>query len=265
MYLSLEDFGRELLDKNDLDPVYNVLYGAKLERPQLRRWLLAYWCCYSAGEASWISGQLDFWSRMREMAFNKTEAPTGGRWPRGRERRHFRGDKAVEAIDWLARRYPNPEDVVQHLEIPGAFQVISRRVQEWPMFGPWIAFKVGDMMERVLGVNVDFSGSDVFFFKSPREAAELWYSIQSGLENSKHAIPEACSFLASYFGDRLAPPSYNRRLNFQEYETILCKWGSHMTGHYPIGIDTRELREALHPWAGVSRTALSLYKELAHD
>ena len=37
-------------------------------------------------------------------------------------------------------------------------------------------------------------------------------------------------------------------MNVQEVETILCKWKSHMGGHYPLGNDLHEIREGMTPW-----------------
>jgi len=68
-------------------------------------------------------------------------------------------------------------------------------------------------------------------------------------------VMEACVHLQKVFGERLAPPRFERKIELNEIETILCKWGSHMNWHYPVGIDTVELVESLSPWAGVSRTA----------
>jgi hypothetical protein len=46
--MSLEDFGKALLDTRDLDSVYVVLWrayrGLDMTWPTLRKWLLAYWC-----------------------------------------------------------------------------------------------------------------------------------------------------------------------------------------------------------------------------
>lgn len=255
--LSLEEFGQKLIEANDLDPIYTMLHRGKLDQNQLRRWCLAYWCFYSAGVVSWISERkdADFWSVMMEAAINMTPSPIGERWPRGRERRHFRGDKCVDAIHTLARRYPQPEDAVASLEQPGSYARVQDKVMKWPLFGPWIAFKVGDMLDRVLGVPIDFTGSDIFFFDSPRIAAEEWV----GGYNKIGAAGKAVVHLEKHLGHMDAPPRFERKLNLQEYETVLCKWHSHMTGFYPIGIDTHELHEALLPWSDSSLTA----KELA--
>ena len=269
--MSLDEFGFALLAEHDLDPVYDVLYYAQLEPDLLRRWLLAYWCCYNAGESSWLSEQGDFWEQMAEMAANETPAPIGGRWPRGTERRYFRGQKAVDAIQVLSKRFPQPELAVVLLEKSGSYTNVQKEIlsvddsgqKRWPMFGPWIAFKVGDMLERVLDVTIDFTGSDVFFFDSPRKAAEEWMATERpdlwDRLTRQEIITKAIDFLSSKFGDKLAPPSENRFMGLQEYETILCKWGSHMHSHYPICKDIIELREVLHQWSSVSSTAEKLH------
>ena len=249
--LSLEEFGRQVLAADDLDPVYNAFHRADLPEDQARRFLLAYWCFYNMGFAGWCSeaeGEA-FWNRMRIAAINETNCPAGGRWPRGRERRHFRGSKCVGAIDWLQHEFPRPEQACYWLEVPGSFLAVRDKVTQWPLFGPWIAFKIGDMLERCMAVPVDFSTSDIFMFDSPKKAAELW----SGKTGSP-AIQEALGFLQVHFGNLVAPGGPRRLMGLQEYETILCKWGSHMTGHYPVGIDTRELRHALKAWEGISDT-----------
>lgn len=269
--MSLESFGAQLLETEDLDPIYVVLHRANLNRDQLRRWLLAYWCFYHAGVASWLSERPTsdrYWAAMLQAAYNDIPSPAGGRWPRGRERRHFRGDKAANAVARLAAWYPYPEEAVRALEFTGTarFSLISQKVQQWPMFGPWIAFKVADMLERVLGVPIDFSGSDVFFFDSPREAAIGWYEVKTGIRaltntgpGSLHdPVSEACSHLERSLQSYLAPPRYDRKLGLQEFETILCKWKSHMNGHYPVGNDIHELHEALSQWKTVSATAQKL-------
>ena len=255
--MSLEDFGRALVETEDLDPVYVALAHAELPPDQLRRWLMAYWCCYDMGASSYLSEQTNGWESFAVMAANEVLTPLGGRWPRGRERRHFRGQKAVDAVAWFAQHFTSPETPVRCLEQlprPTSYAMVRNAVTVWPLFGPWIAFKVGDMLERVLGVPIDFRNSDVFFFDAPREAAELWAGSTSPAASSL-----ASAHLASHLGQLTAPPRHERALNLQEYETILCKWKSHTHGRYPVGADTHEVLEALDHWSAVSETARCLY------
>lgn len=101
------------------------------------------------------------------------------------------------------------------------------------MFGPWIGFKAADMLERVLGVPIEFSDEIALIYKQPREALQL---VNYSYEN-----------LLNHFSRFPAPPGKDRPCSHQEVETILCKWKSHIGGHYPLGKDSHELKDALDP------------------
>lgn len=260
--LSLEEFGRQLVLSGDLDPVYTALSRVEYDGQRMRRLLFAYWCCYNLGEADYLSTSEGnaYWFTMQTMAENSQPSPVG-RWPRGRERRHFRGEKAIEAIGWFWKNYSNrahgPVTTLETLfsqeeEGPPLRTVpyveLKKVVCEWPQFGPWIAFKVGDMLERVLHLPVDFTDSDVFFFDSPREAAKSWAMQNFWTVAMSDAPKVAVEFLKKELGHLSAPPSFDRSLNIQEFETILCKWKAHQNGIYPIGSDIKELKHSLEPW-----------------
>ena len=55
-----------------------------------------------------------------------------------------------------------------------------------------------------------------------------------------------------------APPEFDRLIDVQETETILCKWKSYLGGHYEIGKDTREIEERLK--TSKTRIGKQLYK-----
>jgi hypothetical protein len=258
--LSIEEFGAQLLATQDLDPVYTMLYGAQLDLEHLKRWLFAYSFSYSAGVVSWLSERQDneFWDAAMIFAKNETESPVGSRWPRGRERRYFRGSKCERAIQQMKDRFQTPEAAFTYFvsEPPLTCPGVMKKVQELPLYGPWIGFKVADLIDRVMGIPVEFTMPDVTFFESPRKAAKQWAEVYA--PGAKTGVQEACDYIAQKLGNHLAPPRFDRTINLAEIETVLCKWGSHMNWNYPIGIDTVELREALHPWAGVSPTAARL-------
>lgn len=277
--LSIEEFGRHLLESGDLDPIYIALCRMKLDPVTLNRWLLAYWCCYDAGVACWLAAAetpASYWERMQCVARNEdTEPPPiGGRWKRGHERRHWRGLNALKSLACLRERYPyRPEDMASycaHGELPGqqvlatqttCYEVV-KRAREHVGFGPWIGFKVADMAERVMGVSVSFDAAEVFLFDSPREAAltlfdqmtpkqvrenDVFESLD-GLFSERRKIEIVINYLSNTFKVHNAPPHDDRPLNVQEIETILCKYKSHLSGHYPLFNDIREIREGLAPW-----------------
>lgn len=229
-------FSKQLIETEDLDPTYVFLYKAKqqgiLDTPQLKRWLMAYWLTYHSGVCSKLCllEGVDFWNCLLENQ---------KKWPRGTERRHFRGESAVNALCWFRVALPKPEGGVDYLG-SGDYCKVARRVMSWPLFGPWIAFKAADMLERVLDVPIDFSGCDLSMYKSPLEAANR---LDPG-GNVKGVVSRTIKELSNY----KAPPSYNRPIQLSEVESCLCKHGSHLKGQYPIGKDTIEIRHHLQGW-----------------
>lgn len=268
-------FGHQLITSKDLDPIYVALVRMNFSEEQLARWLVAYWCFYHAGFASWASEFEeggDFWSSLLEAAANEIEAPPGGRWPRGSERRHFRGEQALKAVRELSDRYKDPFEMVEYIagipnpEAPQMFADVSKRAREHRGFGPWISFKIGDMIDRVVGVDVDFDNAAVFMFDDPVKGVLLlnrWIGlgervnfdpkeVLSVLDEKKTASEDEIQFALGYLtgklGTLLAPPSNDRRVGLQELETVLCKWKSHLRGHYPLFNDITEIRHGLDGW-----------------
>ena len=257
---SIQDFGRDLILSQDLDPIYSMLVGARraglLDDAQTKRWLLAYWCFYHSGVASYIASHDMYWTTMHLAAANTPErpAPNGGRWPRAPERRHFRGQKCIDAVSWLLDETPEKrvESLYQALSpnsnAPPTLKTVVTRASAWPQFGPWIGFKAADMLERVLGVPVEFPSDLGLMYEGPRDALELLPEVARELETPS----EAYNGLLEHFAQYPAPPGLDRPCGPQEVETILCKWKSHVNGGYEVWKDTRELRHHLHGWGGLA-------------
>lgn len=263
--LSLEEFGNELLRTQDLDPVYVALHGVNISNAQLRRLCLTYWCVYHLGVAaklSTLTGR-SYWTALMEVAVNKSAPGEPKPWPRGAERRHFRGAQAVAAVVDLAARYKTPEHAVAAMLEPGdgarpTFGGVSARVQEHQGFGPWIAFKIADMSERVLGYDTDFTNCELGIYKDPRQGAAL-----ARFGDWKHPITdpelkETVDLWVAHWRKKRAkaPPKNDRLVNVQEIETIFCKYKSHVKGHYPPLKDTTELRHGLVGWGPLAHQLL---------
>ena len=259
--LPIEEFGRHLIESGDLDPVYIALPKAMDNTAQMYRWLIAYWCFYHCGVASHMSEHEGnaFWTEMLRAAHNSLEAPVGGRWPRGHERRHARGDQGVKMVTHLRQLYGRlpekmVEDMVDLCQGGVEFSVISRHVRQHTLFGPWIAFKVGDMLERVLECPVSFVNADVFMFKDPVKATLMMWRDKYGLpetarpKDELHVIREAVDYLKHEFRELSAPPNRDRPVDLQEVETVLCKWKSSMNGHYGPYNDINEITAGLEGW-----------------
>lgn len=263
--LPIEDFGRHLIVSGDLDPVYIALGDGLSSVEQLQRWLVAYWCFYHCGLACHMSEMEGpgFWKEMMRAARNETPAPTGGRWPRGHERRHARGEQGLRMVAGLRERYlARPQEMVEsllrHCQGGVTYESVAQRVQEHTYFGPWIAFKVADMLERICAAPINFSEAAVFMFKDPVKAAEMLYRQRAGVPENARVKTEAVvhpivEHLREAFKDLSAPPHRERGIELQEVETVLCKWKSHMNGHYPLNNDINEIRAGLAGWGETAR------------
>lgn len=255
--MSVYEFGSRLLETGDLDPVYIMLYHARLEPHKLKRWLWAYWCFYHCGTASWMTDQMDFWGAMAAGAASKA-------YPRSSERRHFRGKAAIQAVESMAARRMTASEMVDELcdwDHTPSLQEVSARAQETKGFGEWIGFKIADMLERLDLCQVEFKPADVFdMFEAPLHgAAEMWRRHGDDSNDDEDIPVWAYRRLTEKLGTYKAPPRYERPINIQEVETILCKWKSHTNGHYEIGKDTHEIRHGLLQFAR-GRTAQNLLK-----
>lgn len=284
--LSASQFGRQLVQTGDLDPIYTMLQGAQLDRGTLKRWCLAYWMFYHAGVASKVAEAPDFWAAVQRAQDEK--------WPRGTERRHFKGKASQQSILMLGSfRGMTPEDLVTwaatahyHSEDKGKFgaqpfTAVRERVMRWRGFGPWIAFKVADMTDAVLGIPVDFTTALPYFFDDPflgsiashvqREFAHNHLGVPITnpadiMAEANHVFDvsssaERLSILkdevwklsrANQLGTLRAPHAPHRELALQEYETIFCKYKSHLNGKYPVGKDSKEIFHALDGWGDLA-------------
>lgn len=240
------DFGRRLLATADLDPLYTMIHTARMDRTEHTRFLLAYGMYYHAGTAATIAEARDFWKAAWEAIPNA---------PRGTERRHFRGDLAVSSVASM-RAFGTPERVMGEMFPEGivgfpllSFQEVFDAVQKFRGFGPWIAFKMADIAERTRYAMVDFTGCELSIYRDPVKGAALWRYNDPEAPIQKQEVGEVVEEIRLAVGaDLLAPPLYDRPINVQEVETILCKFKSHYNGHYPYGKDTHEI---LHGLEGV--------------
>ncbi len=248
MKLNYGTFGNALLVTEDLDPVYVLLVNSGMSMPFLKRFCLAYWCFYHSGVAAKIAeSPRNFWGRM--------ETAIADKWPRGVERRHFRGKACETALDYMQSIGAKPEAIVDMMTEGETCAEVMASAMKFPAFGPWIGFKIADMKERVLAQPCEFAPGFLDIFKDPAIGAALVRqdAYQTGVVNAKplrpHEVNEVVVELCKLFRRRKAPPLVNggsgRRVGPQEVETILCKWKSHLRNHYPVGKDTREIGEQL--------------------
>ena len=258
------DFGRILVESGDLDPVYIAIAGADLPLRQRKRLVLAYSCLYNLPLAGAMSEQAgdSFWYMLLNAANN-----VGGGYPRGTERRHWRGEAAITSASDLMNRGKLPEAIVDDwfqgslVGLRPTFQEVQRRVRSYNGFGPWIAFKVADLGERILEVPVDFKDCVMGLYRDPAQGAALLLfgtPDHTLLSNTLGAETVLQALLSAPALRNLVPRPGTRKLNVQEAETILCKYKSHCKDHYPIGKDSYEVRQALLSTKFPSKTGTKL-------
>lgn len=243
----LYHFGKALLDTNDLDPLYNMLWCANIPPLTMERFIIAYSLYYHAGVAAKCAEAPDskFWSLIRYGMDNK--------WPRGTERRHWRGKAAYESYKNISSVSPRSLFAHWMTPYPHKFQSIFTAVQVWTGFGPWIAFKVADLIDRVYTPVYEFEKANLAIYKDPKKGAALFLYGDQEQKVGAFEVDRALERIIVGFDDRLAPPRYERKVNIQEAETILCKFKSHYNGHYPVGKDTREILHALEGWGDLAQ------------
>jgi hypothetical protein len=267
----------------DLDPVYVAINNSGLGENTLSRLCVAYWCFYHLGMAAHlaeIKNPAEFWQAMHKAAVNESKPDGTKPFPRGAERRHFRGAQAVNAVAELIKLYPSGAVaavegfVRKNAEGRRTYKSVSDGVQQHRGFGPWIAFKVADMSERVLGYDVDFDDCHLGIYKDPRQGAAVAYLEMIGQTVDRPWLypitDDELKLTVEKYVTRFqragftSPPANDRPVNVQEIETVFCKYKSHLKGHYPTNKDTNELRHSMQGWGDLAETLRSnLPKETA--
>lgn len=247
------EFASHLLTSFDLDPIYVILTEASIPDSMLKRWLLAYWCYYSSGPASYIAECPDFYDAMRDgFAGNQ-------QYPRGHERRHFRGQAGFEAIQFL-ETYGPPEKVVDYIYEGGPldFQSVANRAMKFKLFGPWIAWKIADMGERVMCYPIDFSNANLNMYKDPVQGCALYLYGDYSHPITPKEVDWVINDMLSKLKDFREPPFLDRPLNVQSQETVACKFKAHTRGAYPKNFDLMEIRHTLSDlkWGDLSKELL---------
>lgn len=240
------EFSKALLETEDLDPIYVMLNKSKMSKEEMRKWLVAYWCFYDSGVASMAAEASDYYDEMCRLIEYA---------PRGTERRHFRGEKAKKAIKWMQSNDMIGE-VFDELQAATEYKHVVNCTRKVPMFGTWITFKVADMLERLSLAKVSFTNFNITMYREPMKGVGIvLYNNEDAFVSQSEVTALVVSTIVA-LGSPKAPPLYDRVINMQEVETMLCKYKSHTHGHYNVGKDTKELKHSL---IGRGRIAEELY------
>lgn len=213
---SWQVFAEQLFRAEDADPMYYALQRADLDRATKLRFFVA-WCTYYhpgvAAEAAQHSGQ-QFWDFLRSIY------PSA---PRASERRHFRGQAGLKALDAWERKYPQPEQMVE-AHFGATYFECRQKLNSLEQFGDYFYWKFADVQERVFGIPCSFEGAASYAPKVPREGARLIHPTR--------AIEAIFEEIVQHLVPRLAPPAYDRPIGIQEAETVCCVYHQYVGGGY---------------------------------
>ena len=240
-----QDFGADLITSYDLDPVYPVIVATDMDVDMRKRCCLAYWCFYHLGVSSIIAERPSkyFYDEMRSQVTNKC--------PRGMERRYFYGDLAWNTIEGL-EDFGSPESVVDMMTQHSCFQSVNLAAQSFYGFGAWIAWKIADMADRVLQVELDFSDTNLNIYKDPKQGAAYILTGDKKYPITEDELNGVVNEMETYYSGLLAPPFQDRPINIQEVQTVLCKYKAHAFGFYPYYNDSIHIHKALQGWGDLA-------------
>lgn len=136
---------------------------------------------------------------------------------------------------------------------------VLKTVKAWVGFGPWIAFKVADMINALGLSRVAFDETALALFDTPRQGAHMAWELHGLGEEPESVEAWAVEYVTEGLGGAvaasdpfarfpslpLAPPAYTEPLGAQEAETVLCKWKAYRSGRYHVGEDVEACRRAL--------------------
>ena len=249
-----QDFGTDLILTYDLDPVYPMVVAVDIDDDMRKRWCLAYWCYYHVGVAGVVaeSNACNFYNVMRSGISRN--------WPRGMERRYFYGDLAWNTMVGL-EIFGSPELVVDMMTLQSDFQSANVTVQEFYGFGSWIAWKIADMADRVLQIDIDFSDTNLNMYTDPKQGAAYILTGDKKYPITEDELNGVVNEMETYYSGLLAPPFQDRPINIQEVETVLCKYKAHCLGFYPYGNDTIHVAKALEGWGDLAQSMLPVLRE----
>ncbi len=127
----------EMFRTTDNDYIFACLYGANLTPDELNRWLVAYSWFLHAGVAAYLTA-------FDGDAFYDAVGAEFDSFPREKERRHFRGERARNAVAQHQQDWPHPGDAVTRWFEGRTWESFCERAGKVKMLGPMMRFQVYD-------------------------------------------------------------------------------------------------------------------------
>lgn len=231
------NFAREHVQLGEIDTPYVLMDRAvgTHGKDWVERFALYYFMFYDLEGAAKAAYAPNFWRYVEDVY------PTA---KRGGARRHFRGDKGIQALLAL-QRFGSPNQVWYSMYKPNYSSLVENITRKFQgcQIGPYFAWKAMDIFDRCLGMPVNLSLSETLAFLPdvPRKGAKVMWPDDT-LEVSLNRIGAA-------IGDIPAPGNDYRKCGYPEVETILCAMYGVQKGTYHVGDDIQSRHTQLrdHP------------------
>lgn len=259
-----QDFALHLIWSKEIDPSYNMLVGLRKEKGDdwVKRFCVAYLLFYHTGVAAAAAeceGE-DFWIHL-SGAYGRSNT-------RGSERRHFRGSKGRDALNWMIETWAErPEEMFDYPRDAASYEEFFRKIAgKVPQFGQYFIWKWHDFTYCVFGDNRYVNDATLFLPDVPVSALKAFWPTRNWRE-SLYAIEQVI------MGEP-DPFLGVRPCGICEAETIACSLKSYVLKHPSvwIGFDIREkhaqlpsdspLRQFLPPIIEPSRYKVDRYAVL---
>lgn len=231
--MTFQNFSAGLIKTRDLDPDYLVMKAVVQEKGLNPNEVLG-----------WIILKCFVYNTVAEYKILFEGKPLDGYTNYGQERVKNKRNTAKQ-MPKLTEGFKVPERVLD-----GAiweYSDFKAHVTSFPGMGDWGAWKMADLLERVMGLPISFANVDFrTAYKFPLKGlcrvngeSDLYVS-QLSDDLVYHSFMRACVLQLGPVNEMEAPGG-RRVINIQEIETCLCKYHSFLGGHYRVGHDILSL------------------------
>jgi hypothetical protein len=224
-------FGEFLFNRLEADPGYyvmNYLRQCGVKDAQLKRFAVA-WCAFYnlgiAARASELQGAA-FYDLLRTLY------PTA---KRASERRHFRGEAGLKAINIWEGKWPKPEALADHI-MSNDMGEIRKACDSVAQMGDYFKWKWGDITEVIWQEPVSFRGWENKSPKVPQQGAAL-IAEELGRDWDTAATYQHIAKVMRGL-DVKSPYALWRDFDVQDAETICCVYKQYRSGGYIPGLRT---------------------------